>query len=1608
MSLPNPNEFLKKSQIDLDPENYGAGTPSTDGPNPEDYRRSAPAPSSTLPGPALNSTEAIRDSIAGIRNFHQGAVVNPYQLGKEQLFGAGLNHHQYERYYEHPKFNTLGFTPFRDNETFYNQNSSGWDDFQRSWGEWATLTGLGLKDAFGFGDLTDPENAKTYERAMAIGSSTRGGMTGFANNLFLNSGYTIGILGELALEELGLAILTAGTLGAASPATVPLMAARGIGAVNKVKNAWKASTAIIKSLDNLKDINKAREYMRSARNNFGRVLNPLEQTTDFINNYGKLNNLDKLAKVSLGVGSLYRDVRNLRLVWGESSLEGGMVQNRMEEELLAEHYAKYDRPPTNEEASRIQQTALEAGASTAIWNMPTIFMSNKIVFDNMFKTFSPIRRLTTDVITQGTAGKIIKTAAKESPFVVMENNFKGFIKGLKDPRSYARTGLNYFKANFAEGLQESAQEVISGSVMDYYKSNFNSPVRGGAWSSIGDNISKQFTAEGAEIFFSGFLMGGMVQPITKIPGYVKTGFSRIKDPEGYQKMKVARAEHLNKTVSTLNDMYNDPAKYLAPDLENLVAQQQYQKGMNEAADNGDPKSYHDLKDASVFQHVITALQLGKMDGFVERLESLKDLNENEIKEAFPNIEDTKGFSQAINSSVERARQIEKRYNAMQTKHPNPFNPSQHKYGSPEYIGEYLNHAAYEKAVQNVVFMQHSFDRTIKRMADLQREIKDDSELQKVSASDFNALMTIEDTQSEISQLRQELKALEGDQMTTESRKLKAQKTRKLELLKEFSDNMDAYLSLGKNVSEKTKEISNEIADEFTDRPVEIENKSERKAMNKLYRSYEKYLKHLAGVNKEHAFDANLANSFQKLLDFYNLQDDTVKLTEAVNTLTNPGGFSRHAQRIAEVMQHEHANRKAKIAQVLEEYLKMKDSNELLIALYKEGMFFDPEQLDALLKQGTLPDKFYYAVGKGQGSKLDEVLQTSPDYNKALDIVSKFVEHVLNKPISEKAACKGYCSFVRNPINGDNRTYRDYAEQFGFDPTAAETKLPLKDVLQVIINSPYASYREKALATRLLSMARDTETVSFRKNMSVPGTYDAISQTVVDARYASSDFETGGTPLESIILHQEIHRHTQDSLLKDNKFKGDIQALFDHVSAYLEQPAVKEKMNRPAQGMVSLQDFVAEAMTNDSFQRFLAEIPYEKTEGATSWTGFIDSVVRMLKRFFGKNSSNTALNGAINIITTQIESDFGTKSSQQKAHAGDPKVTPATVMDYITGEGLDTDALMLQKDLLKAYRDFNAARVLRDEPIADVNYADKSDSQLLADARFIAYATSSIFSSVNKAIKKYNDATGRTETVERKAGTTEAPKTAARIVSREMKATLLERGYSEADIRVMNATQAQQVIDSGVTMADIEAAQERDALTVQEELIAQRQEIRSNIDSILNSVDTLQDLERAEEEILAIVSDPEKFDIAGYKTTDEITAMIELKKRDLAFTVTFDDIREGEVVIMNDNFQTKMVVQKKTLTTLHLHKIDDVTFTRKVNSKKVSEAIKFRYSPAMEKMGIPMEEMTPTEQTLLNDDLNSAQELNNHQTIQEDLDIAKNKSEQELDDEFLNDITKCER
>ena len=197
----------------------------------------------------------------------------------------------------------------------YNDNTSTWQEIKRASSQWMTLTGLGFADAAGFGDLSDRDVARKYEKAMAIGSSSIGGVGGFTSNLYLNSGYTVGIMAELAVEEAALLAAEAGliaatglTLGGAAPGTIPAMgvtaatmAARAGRVFSKIGKAFKYSTKLGKAADaaydlgrtltSFKDASKARKFFGKAAKGIGNVINPLEGTMDFARNVNKMGHV---------------------------------------------------------------------------------------------------------------------------------------------------------------------------------------------------------------------------------------------------------------------------------------------------------------------------------------------------------------------------------------------------------------------------------------------------------------------------------------------------------------------------------------------------------------------------------------------------------------------------------------------------------------------------------------------------------------------------------------------------------------------------------------------------------------------------------------------------------------------------------------------------------------------------------------------------------------------------------------------------------------------------------------------------------------------------------------------------------------------------------------------------------------------------------------------------------------------------------------------------------------------------------------------------------------------------------------------------------------------
>ncbi len=1635
-TTPLPDNFTMSgsgTQDPIDPEMLGAGPAPTMPPPielpgipslPPELMPSAPnglssngmnIPNMSFPG---SDTASISDIFKEAQINGVNAVADPFANMKTldmDLNDPNVQNQFYERYQD----DKLGFNPFRNNEELYNKNTSTWNDIQRAGGQWATLTGLGFKDAMGFGDMSDTEVAEEYERAMAIGSSSRGGLGGFTSNLFLNSGYTVGIMGEMIAEELtmagielGLGLLAPVTGGATLPgmaAVGALMGARGARGVNKIRNAWKAAGNMRKTLTSLKDVNKAREYFKKGAIGFANVLNPLENTVDFLKNADKLKNLGALSKTAKGFGEFYRDVRNIRLAFGEGALEGGMVQNKLEKDLLAEFKNEHGRSPNAEEAMEIASSAVKAGHSAALWNMPLILLSNKMTFDGL--TRGRFKNMGSTIMKTGRGGKILfdpKKGVKEAFEALPDNYFKAKWSYIKNPKNIGKEGVLYTKANIAEGLQELGQESITAWQENYYTAKYlGDESKGGYYSYLASGMSSQMSAQGFETFMSGFLMGGMVAPISKTIGATIQGkqaannlWMKVADPEAYKQMIADRNTQLTKDVNMLNKFYEDPRQYLSPDLANTVAQKEYQKGMKVAQENGDRKTFEDLRDSSLLEHVSTAIRYGRMETMLERLEDMKTISPEEMKEIGQGLS-AEEYVKGIDKSIAQAKDIEKRYKIYEEKYKQPFNEQNFKKGTDEYKQEQIRYIAWEEALKEMVYFGHSFDRALQRQESILAKAKDKSGLKNTPYSEFNVLFGMKSTEEEINRLNNEIKVLDVEDASPESKKLAKKKIQKRDKLKAYND---ALTKMEGNRKEVGEEISKED-------------------YNNIKKAYLDYMDLITKENGDYKNRDSFDKVLQDILDYVTLGNRSEEANNAVNTLLDPEKFINAFERNKEITELILANTKNEIRNSLKKYNEIVDGNDMLTALADAGMFFKVEDFEELMKNGTVPDTFYYTAEKDDPDA--QVVRNSEDYVKAVGILKEFLLKkgiaLTNIQIIEAENLNPYSLRSRSKNKNDVRTYEDLAKQFGFDPNARSSKVPLTEVLEAIINSknkegvPYATEMEIALAKKLLEKADAAEFVTFVNNQDRAGEYNQESgtQTTVDARYASHDYAQGGSehPIEHIILKEEIGRRIVDSLDTDTTFKKELSFLMEEAFEAFKKlsPEEKAEFGHMLFTPGSVKDFAKLAMSNPTFQKFLGTVKTKKSFQDTTWTKFVDLVLDVVKNYLKKRPSGTVLNAALDLITAKI--DGGPITSTEKAvvrtSEGEAVTRDMTIVTLIK------DHKELNALLVAAFKEYNADH--GGEKLADIE--KMSDNTITNSTAFKEWFADAGMKKKEDIIKEYNISKGYVTPKEPIKDTgplapeivkAQNPAKMPSYVNPDMVDALEALGYDPVQIDNLKRSSVpfvQNIINNAITAEEAAKEEETEELEEIEERKNQLKTLRNKINQLLVDINDYDSYKTSEQAILDIlVTDAILVEEAGF-SLEELDEALKVEKKAIAFKVEYDNLELNEYVVLNQPGEpvAKVVNINKKQGTVTVRYMGGSSKTKLIKADKVDEEIKFVSNELLEEMYAPKPEepVSESDKDIAKETVEVAVDSNSVEAIKKNNERAETATDEEITNDVIN-------
>ena len=986
-------DLAEMQQLDLDASSINKYAPTATGNSATARPTFAtttfdPLSQKTAPRPDGSATSFAR------RMNEAGNAINKKYIESNQPgsflpspIAINIKNSNFDRYYAHPKYAELGFSPYANNEEYYNMNSTAADDRTRMWTQFYNLVGTGfmsgyrsIADIFG-GDPGAPDlaSATEMEDAMRIGSTSREGTRASFDNLVLNSGYTFGVIASVALEEVVLAGAAAlqGGLNPVSDAALVSRTAINAGRIKKAFSAGVNSFALTRAAKYTRDMFKQMNNVDNARAFYtgattagtfvGKMFFP--ETVAAIKNIKSVKNgaqnMSNMAKASSSFGGFYKDLRSLNYALAESKLESGMVYNqRMADNIRMQISKNNGGNVTPEQMVLVENNASTAAFAALQMNAPLIFLSNQLVLGNAFGGFKrSFSKMVNDNI-KGVSRRIVQTSKRfNADGTIAKNVFEDVGSGLKGGfkriktlgvkgglKTTAGASLRYFSANFGEGIQELSQEAITHGVNHYYAALFNSPLSGGIDlqnESLNSAINSQFSEQGFETFMSGFLMGGIVQGPQKIffqgvPSVYKFGLNQAGVGIGTKSQKEAWAEYkgnreklINTVLESRNKNWNENVDnaglLMDPRKLNFLIQKEVNGKKTIANYDENVFDMIDAEDLAKFQQIQTMFDTGGTKAYIDQLEGLIKLSNEDLLGAFPNekkrIENGK-LKRSFQNAIDQVIKNEAIYNRDKNDNPNPNDPSQFKTGSREWQKATLKYNAYEHMRYLKMFTKDGFNQALKRMNNIYEALASEPMFDKMNTSDLTVLLDLDSIDSELSMLKKEIDTLNTDSKT--NKKIIAEKQGK-------KDRLEAI----KKVLTDPKNLSKEGV-------------YDRKNIGPLKTVFENYVKFLAKSNDSFADQNVIDDVLKKMVDYKALKGRTKVYYKTIEAFANPNKLDEILERIYALQDNQIDNIKENYKTVIENYLKTHEMNELLNQIANiDGyeIIPDPEQTQLFLATG---------------------------------------------------------------------------------------------------------------------------------------------------------------------------------------------------------------------------------------------------------------------------------------------------------------------------------------------------------------------------------------------------------------------------------------------------------------------------------------------------------------------------------------------------------------------------------------------------------------------------------------------------------------------------------
>jgi hypothetical protein len=1179
--------------------------------------------------PELSMTAKLSQSVKKIVE-NDG---NEY-LGKATSFNHTMHDKKIEKLQSYgTKWDKYGYNPNRDNEKFYDNITSDSEQWVRSLkGAWK-LADVGFNDSFLFGAFADSKkNAHKFEQAADMYSTQRGGVTGFAQNLTLNAGYTVGIVADMVAEELGLFAVTALSGGTAAPGTVPLMGAKAGSAISKIVHAFSAQNKLRKSIQ---AVNIAADATKTSKigSKLLNVVNPFSHSTNYIKSLKKIDDvksLSNLGKITHGGAAIFRDVKAGQLAYSEALLESNILENDLYKDY-------FDKNPyaTKEEADAFSVLAKDAKNYSLISNTLAIAATNKLVFNNMYKRFDDLRGVGR-FLSGNRFGRIASTGAGST--VIRTGNVfqKGFYQGIGDTFKHTfnkglvsglkKTGKaiggksgTYLTSNFGEGIQESVQETIASANKDWV---LGKKGHGSYFDSIVHGMKDQFTAQGGETFLSGFLMGGLVSPITnsitKPLSWLQSGTNPIEaltSPTSYKQKRETALKQLELDSKIINESFQNVGNVFNSMGNELASQIDIDEQLIDSAAQGDRKTFQDKKDESYRNHLHVMMKHNMMDEFIKHVEGFKTMTPQQASESFgmSSTLDQSKINDMVSKKVAQAKRFKTIYSEFKSRFPGPIKPDPK---SKTYNEEVTYYHLYNRSIDELIFNSAEVEQNIDRKKELMDNLAKEFESNNISFHEYSKLFEEDTINSEIDALTNEVELLKSLENSPEAKPELKSKQAKLNTLIRFKESAAEHNLLQDELEELMKKDTLTAKDKKQIAKLE---KSIEASGFRIYKRHNEYLKNISDTENTQ-FQYLKEETFQKFYDYFLLDKQNKRLNKNIEILTNPNLLDEIIQRMSKYDQMIIDNHKAYVKNSIAKFRDSEHGKEVVQELLAKGIAFDLKYMDDLMNKGIIP-KVFYDLHTEEELKLND-----PKHIEAEEVLNELVDNLIERPIREKDD-----DLLREIGRGvlinedDKRTLSDLGEEFGFDPTAESSTVNTEDVLNKIIASKDSEPQEKELARLILKDLPAGSKITFVKNAKRPNSYSKEKGSVIDARYSSQDFTNSIFSIEESILKNELERIAL-SQLEDSAFKKEITNLLE-----ITRVAAKDDKNASMmKGLDNELEFIKEGFANKMFQALLisVETPVNKK---SVWSNFVDAVIKS----FGFNRADKDYDSSVFNYLTRI-------------------------------------------------------------------------------------------------------------------------------------------------------------------------------------------------------------------------------------------------------------------------------------------------------------------------------------------------------------------------------------